>query len=312
MREVKVFQGWEHDGRDGIVLDIPNRFKQIQEADSFHRTRTGTMSLEIYNLMQKKAAALGWLIFLVAHTAAGADSSTDVPLAHPVYQLLDRSAARGEIRLPNMRPISRQQVAGFLTGIQGAGAELGRSEQDLLMRYIDEFAGEIGASELKTSRRPSRLQGAVFWVWQDSVASITLEPFFRQQMIAIRGSGRVEETVSQTYIGGSLRGTYRTIGFRLRHFEAREWSTVPRAARSDLLAAPVESVQLKGHSADFREGVFQMAWGNRFMRVDVGPDGEPAVGKPCARLWPAENPNGLQGRSPDSPGGIAPGSGGAV
>jgi hypothetical protein len=228
------------------------------------------MYLEIYNLVQKKTRIVGCLLVLFASACVWADGTPDVPLVHPIYAVLDRFAARGQIRMPNMRPLSRMQIADRLKDVLGAESVLSQTERGVLDRYGAEFAWELEVLGHDKRAQTGWLQGDPFWTWRDSVVAVVVDPFFRQQVIAHRGDGFVSETVSQTYIGGILRGQFHGLGFRLRHFEAREWSTEQRQKQADVLASPVESVQLKGQSTDFREGVFQLAWGNGWLRLDVG------------------------------------------
>lgn len=210
-------------------------------------------------------------LVLLGSVTAWADGTPDVPLRHPIYALLDRFAARGQILMPNMRPLSRQHVGQLIVQMRDVKTELSQTERGLLDRYVAEFAGALDTlGDEGQVKQDGFWQGDPLWVWRDSVAVVTVAPFFRQQMIAHRGTGLAPETVSQTYMGGILRGQFHNLGFRLRHFEAREWSTQQRLRQADVLASPVESVQLKGQSVDFREGVFQLAWGNGWLRLDVG------------------------------------------
>ena len=184
------------------------------------------------------------------------DASPDVPLSHSIYALLDRFDARGWLVVSDMRPLTRAQVAQMLGEVQGQS--MSATERGVVDRYIAELA------EKSAFKREPR------WAWHDSVASVVVEPVFRQQVIARRGDGFVHETVSQTYVGGSVRGRFHNLGFQMRHFEAREWSNQLRLRREDVLARPIEDVQLKGKKADFRESVFQLAWANAWLRLDAG------------------------------------------
>ena len=107
--------------------------------------------------------------------------------------------------------------------------------------------------------------------WQDTAASVVLDAVFRQRLILFRGEEREDETVSQTHVGALARGTAGDrFGFRVRHFEAREWSTLPRRTRADILARPIELAQIKGKAVDFREATFQLIWATRWFDVSAG------------------------------------------
>lgn len=197
------------------------------------------------------------------------DASPDVPLKHPVYEVLDRFSARGWVSVPYARPLSRQVIARLLHAALQV-EELTQTERGTLDRLAAEFAEELARLGYKTSRPGGFRHGGPLWTWRDSAAAVSATPLFRQQIIARRGDGFVRETVSQTYAGGIIEGRYRQLGFRVRHFEAREWTTGVRLNRSDVLAHPIEDAQLKGDVADFREGVFQLVWSNGWLRLDGG------------------------------------------
>ncbi len=196
------------------------------------------------------------LFFYIASPAISEDASPDIPLYHPVYPLLDRLNARDWVAVPDTRPLTRIQVVRMLSAV--SSQSMSATERGLINRYIAELENRAAFA-----REPR-------WTWHDSAASVILEPLARQQVIARRGDGFLNETASQTYIGGSMRGRFHTLGFYARHFEAREWSDQPRLRREDVLAHPLEDVQLKGKKVDFRESAFQLAWANTWMRVDVG------------------------------------------
>ncbi|MCZ6633719.1 MAG: hypothetical protein O7G87_09955 [bacterium] len=218
-------------------------------------------------------------IFRVSHAA---DPTPDVPLLHPVYGVLDRFEARGwfDTPLSQTRPFSRKGVARRLLYVfrqLDAGRSMSRTERGILERYSAEFSVELeglgygargGGDDTWVGRA---LSGGNLYVWRDSVASVAIDPLFRQSVLGFRGDGPRRERVSQTYVGGILRGTFHDrFGFRIRHFEAREWSNGGRNSRQDVVARPIEDVQLKGSFADFREATFQLVWAMPWLSVDVG------------------------------------------
>lgn len=194
------------------------------------------------------------LFFFAVGPALGA--SPDLPLNHPAYPLLDRLDARGWIAISDTRPLTRMQVARLLAAV--SHQPMSATERGLVERYIAELAGRAAFA-----REPR-------WAWRDSAASVILEPLMRQRVIARRGEAFSDETASQTYLGGSVRGQFHTLGFYARHYEAREWSDRARLTREDVLARPIEDAQLKGDKADFRESAFQLAWANAWIRLDAG------------------------------------------
>lgn len=194
------------------------------------------------------------LFFCAVGPALGA--SPDLPLHHPAYLLLDRMDARGWISVSDTRPLTRRQVARLLAA--ASHQPMSTTERGTVERYIAELAGHAAFT-----REPR-------WAWRDSAATVILEPLMRQQVIARRGAAFVNETASQTYLGGAVRGRFHALGFYARHYEAREWSDHPRLTREHVLARPIEDAQLKGNKADFRESAFQLAWANSWIRLDAG------------------------------------------
>ena len=217
-------------------------------------------------------------VLSLSRTAQADDNTPDVPLNHGVYRTLDRYDARGwlDVAASQIRPYTRLKVARLLLQVlRGKEAQGGMSdtERGILQRYLAEFRPEVARLRHAPARVGSgtleRLAGTLF-SWQDTAASVVLEAVFRQRLILIRGELRETENVSQTHIGAVVRGTLGDrLGFRARHFEAREWSTRSRLTRADVLARPIELVQLKEKAADFREATYQLVWATRWFDVDA-------------------------------------------
>jgi hypothetical protein len=215
-------------------------------------------------------------------TCVAQDASPDVPLSHPVYDLLDRCDARGwfSAALPGIRPYSRIFVAGLLRELHADGGgrlnDAGLSEQGVYSRYRFEFAPELGrlAAAVKPEQeglwnRLRRGGSLASWDARDTYGAV--DGLFSQRISKVGGTARRNETVSHTYVGGSVHGVYKTrVGFRARHFEAREWGSRARLVRSDVMARPIEKVQLKGKTVDFREAAFQVVVATDWFVADVG------------------------------------------
>ena len=218
-------------------------------------------------------------VLSLSRTAQADDNTPDVPLNHGVYRALDRYDAHGwlDFAASQIRPYTRLKVARLLLQVlRGREAQAGMSdiERGILQRYLAEFRTEVARLGHAPARVGNgtleRLAGTLF-SWQDTAASVVLEAVFRQRLILIRGEVREGENVSQTHIGAVVRGTLGDrLGFRARHFEAREWSTRSRLTRADVLARPIELVQFKEKAADFREATYQLVWATRWFDVDAG------------------------------------------
>jgi len=153
-------------------------------------------------------------------------------------------------------------------------------DQNELSRSRTAFALELSRldpshTDLPSSGRRRPLSGEPLYAYADSTAALAINAVLRQRVINIATedpSGG--QTVSQTYVGAEVLGTLADrIGFRVRHYEAREWSTLARASRDDVLARPLESVQLKGQTVDFRAADVELAAtlpGLPWLRLDAG------------------------------------------
>ncbi len=217
---------------------------------------------------------------LFSFPASSEDPSSDVPLSHRFYQTVDRFQARGWLpSAPGHRPFTRIGAARLLIEIfqrAASGGHLSKTEQGILERHRDEFAWELASLGHRVDTPERGIVGRIssgddLLSWQDSSASFSIDPLFREQVLVMRGGVRPEETVSQTYVGAIVRGTYKgRFGFRVRHYEARESSTRARLSRQDVLARPVEDVQLKGKSVDFRQAEFQLVLATPWVDLDIG------------------------------------------
>ncbi len=207
-----------------------------------------------------------------------ADATPSVPSGHPVYAFLERAETRGYLthRLPAIRPLSRETIARFLANVRTRN--LSRAEQNEANRYDlefrDEFVrlGESGLPNAATGALPSLLNGN-FMVFGDGDGSIVVDPLFRQTYVRFGGNLSPDENTSITRVGLIARGQKGDhIGYRIQHLEAREWSSRARTTRNDVVARPIEEVQFKGKTVDFRETRFQMLWANEWLTLDVGKD----------------------------------------
>ncbi|MDE2888014.1 MAG: hypothetical protein OXR72_07340 [Gemmatimonadota bacterium] len=225
-----------------------------------------------------RSAFLLLAVLSLSRIVHAGDNTPDVPLTHAVYRSLDRYDVRGwlDSAAPQTRPYTRLEVARLLIQVLRNGdaqAAMSGTERAILRRHLASFRGE--AARLGHTRPVAETGGFAqladaLYSWGDTSASVAVDALFRQRLILLRGEVRERETVSQTHIGAIVRGTLGDrIGFRARHYEAREWSTLARRARADVIARPIELVQFKGKAADFREATYQLVWATRWFAADA-------------------------------------------
>ena len=214
---------------------------------------------------------------LLSHRALG-DATPSVTSAHPVYGFLQRAETRGHLqtRLASIRPLSRASIARHLANLPEQ--DLSHADTVELSRYLLEFDAEIPDTAASPAQNAaigplSSLLSGDFVVFRNGDGSIVANPILRQSFIRLSGAAQPDENTSITRIGLALRGTMgEHIGFRIQHFEAREWSSRVRTGRGDILSQPIEEVQFKGKTVDFREARFQMLWANDWITLDAGKD----------------------------------------
>ena len=196
------------------------------------------------------------------HTRCLAESSPDVPLSHPIYSAIDRADARGLTAqpLPGARPYSEADLAGWSKHLLSQG-RLTKAEGGAFHRYLAETTSDGERSNLVTGK---------FYGYADEHLQLRANPIFRQT-VHIVDDDTDAQIVSQTRVGMAVSGSFRDrFAFRVQHFEAREWSDLARTARSDVWAAPIETVQLKGQSVDFRESQHQLKVTFPWFEADIG------------------------------------------
>ena len=207
------------------------------------------------------------IVLLVTTSFSHTQDLTDLPSSHPVYDLLDRLEARGfyGTSLPEIRPYSRERI--YTSLVRAArSTTLSATERARVKDYTADFSDHKDRSV--SGRLPRNI-----YTHRDSVLTIQISPLLRQTAHVVSDDQAAEQFVSQTYVGIALHGTLHDhIAFRLQHFEAREWSDLPRTSRFAIWASPVETVQLKGKTADFRETRYQLRLSLPWFVLDFGKE----------------------------------------
>ncbi len=212
--------------------------------------------------------------------ASVADPTVGVPLDHPVYRLIDRFEAKGWLGSwgKGTRPVSRNEVAEALKGIidRSEKAEgLTVVESGLIDRLKVEFATELRTLGIDVKPEPGTILGRIvkgghLACWDVENGNLFLDLLVRQGFISSGGN-----RASLTHVGGIVEGGIGGIvGFRLRHWEARQNGNRVIRSRADIVDRRVEFLEAKGKTGDFRESTAQMVLGTRWFDVEVGKNFE--------------------------------------
>jgi len=204
-----------------------------------------------------------------------------VPLNHSAYRLIDRFEAKGWLKRwgNGARPMSRMEVARALRQVLDRAAKgegLTRAESAQVGRLRAEFAPELRTMGVGVPPDSSSLfrrlwRGGHLGAWEGAEGSVSLDALLRQQFIASDDGART----SLTKVGGFVEGTAgRLIGFRVRHWEARQQGNRTIRSRADIVGGRVEFLEVKGRLADFREATAQVVVGTPWFDVAMGKDFE--------------------------------------
>jgi hypothetical protein len=205
------------------------------------------------------------VLAFVCSTPLEGQTLTDVPTSHPVYDILNRLEARDIFSrtLPGMRPYSRSQISEWIRrAIEND--QVNNRDKQRLSRYSRTISDHPGSL-------PPGLIDGIAYAYDDTTLKVSVAPLFKQEFHTIGDAEQANERVSQTLIGVAATGSYyRHFAFRIQHFEGREWSNRERLTRSDVARSPIESVQLKGNTVDFRESRYQLSLTLPWLDLDVG------------------------------------------
>jgi hypothetical protein len=184
-----------------------------------------------------------------------------------LYDLLDRLETRNIFAqtLLGVRPYSTSRITDLIFRALGHDS-LSNPEAIRLNRYRDSILGlrRTGSVDLRAG---------TIYSFNDSVLTMSVSPLFEQGLQRLDDETQDSELVSQTLIGLSATGSfYKHFAFRVQHFEGREWGNRERDDRSDVHRTPVETVQVKGKTVDFRESRYQFRITLPWLDLDVGKE----------------------------------------
>jgi hypothetical protein len=173
-----------------------------------------------------KKRALFIIGFLFLFDAILRSQSANVPLQHWVYDFLDRLQTKGIIRdvISFSKPYSRHEVALMLAETvqktKSGREELSSTEASLFEQLKGEFHEELQALNIPAKPR---------WVerhlmsWEEKDNRIKTDLHF-DQTIDTKWGGQYErsERISQTTMGGMVRGRFQESFTRCSHHDFRK------------------------------------------------------------------------------------------
>ncbi len=237
------------------------------------------------------------LHFTLWPVVAHGDPTVGVALNHPVYRLIDRFEAKGWLRGwgNGTRPMSRMEVARALRQILDRAAKgerptaaasgqidstkrerLTSAESGQIGRLKVEFGPELRAMGVEVPPASGSLfrrlgAGGHLGAWEGAEGYVSIDALLRQQFIASDDGART----SLTQVGGFVEGTAgRLVGFRVRHWEARQQGNRAIRSHADIIGGRVEFLEVKGKLGDFREATGQVVVGTPWFDVAMGKDFE--------------------------------------
>ena len=180
------------------------------------------------------------LTFAAPHRAhAQADN---VPVTDPVYTFLKRMEVRGLIDRYHdaVLPLSRGEVAAFLSALDARRADLSSAERELLGRYMDDFRCEItretdGMNSLIGSGTPGTTSGVdaffadrpkYLYAYRDSNLTFFVNGLLTFDARRISGNALGSAHAEFVQGGGLVRGTVgNRLGYSLQAVNAQFWGS---------------------------------------------------------------------------------------
>ena len=177
----------------------------------------------------------------------------NVPVTDPVYTFLKRMEVRGLIERYNdaVLPLSRREVAEFLSAVGARRGDLSGAERELLARYTDDFRYEIthgteGLNSIIGSGTPGMTSGfgAFFedrpkylYAYQDTNLTFFANGLLSFDVRRISGDALGSTHAEFLQGGGLIRGTIDSrIGYTLQALNAQFWGSRELLERDPAIA----------------------------------------------------------------------------
>jgi len=202
----------------------------------------------------------------------------NVPVTHPVYTFLKRMEVKGMIQCYHdaILPISRRQVAEFLSHVNERPAELTAAERGYLEDFLSEFQFDIshsidGFQSLIDPGQPSveSSLGGIFsnrekylYAYSDSVTSFFVNGLLTFEGRGITGDALGKQNAKYVQVGGRIRGTMLGhLGFYIQGTNAQFWGSRELLERDPVIGQSHALSVTNVNNFDFVEG---------YARYDVG------------------------------------------
>ena len=230
-----------------------------------------------------RKAAFVCIIFIISAPAWG--QSENVPATHPVYTFLKRMEVKGLIEQYHdaILPLSRREVAGFLTTIKSNDSTLTEAEKGWLHDYLSEFQYDISAStegfhSLLSSSEPTTgaALGQIFshrekflYAYTDSSVSFFVNGLLDVDARRIAGDALGDAHAEFMQFGGRFRGTILGhLGYYLQGTNAQFWGSRELLGRDPLISQSHALTVTDAQNFDFGEGYFR--YDSKIVSVQVG------------------------------------------
>lgn len=184
-----------------------------------------------------RLTSLFLLAFILLLSTSSLAQSTNVPLEHWSYRLVERFIARGYIEefLDSTRPFSRQEIARAVAQVMekvSAGKQMSKTDRELLRELEREFADELSRVAREVAQPPRRH----LYSWRDDSSCLVIDPIVKVGWLRRMGDvGSSPDRVFLTVVGGTVRGTLKgNLGFYLNARETQHKGNKPFSSHSEL------------------------------------------------------------------------------
>ncbi|MEE2658209.1 MAG: capsule assembly Wzi family protein [Candidatus Latescibacterota bacterium] len=230
------------------------------------------------------------LLGIAIPTAAQLDHTTNLPLDHWGYGLIERLEVRGLLSGvgDGIKPLTRGEVRSLLEGLSG-DVPMTAIDSDQVRELLDQVTDAAEATGVAAPR-----SGAALARYNTPRGQLFADLLFRQQTDVFGGRQRDKsERILRNRGGIMMRGRVGDrLGFRFAFEQTREQGTRDYLRREHVFERRLEVPQLKEDFADYHQG-------SAYVVLSLPPYLDIDIGKDQASWGPAPADNlGLTGNAP--------------